>query len=129
MVNGIKVPDWLAKYGISKALQDITPEDEKEALSMSKDEVEINSTMSYILNSAYDLIDNDSMEAYYSYDIMGITEGTNSKGQKRNFTHIVSGKFQNFRFSYKKYTFTGNMVVSFTDEDEVKKEEEVKKDK
>lgn len=74
---------------------------------MSKEQIEMNEAINYILTSAHDLIDNDKMDAYYSLD------GT------------FSGKFENFTFSYGKFTFNGYAVIGYKDE-EVKKEEEKK---
>ncbi|MES2544557.1 MAG: hypothetical protein V4548_06710 [Bacteroidota bacterium] len=108
MVKGIHIPDFIAKWGINDAKEDINPDNEKEALAMNKEQIEINETMNYILTSAYDFIDNDIMDAYYSLD------GT------------LNGKFKNFTFSYDKFTFKGDGVIEYKEEEKI---EEVKKEK
>ncbi len=115
--GGVKIPDFIAKYGIEKAKESINPETIEEALSMSEDEADLNRLINTILDQSGALIDADIADAYLDYDGSAST-AKNEKGEtyKRKFTRIYRGQFKNFEISIKGIDFKGEMLINYTDQ-------------
>lgn len=94
--KGIGVPDWLAKYYINGMIEDMAPANLKEALKMKKADYEAMETMQYVYNSVISLINNGTVDVYYS-----------------PFNGSASLKFKFFFMNNDKFILSGNSIIEY----------------
>ncbi len=123
--KGMKVPDFLAKFGIGKAIDDINPKNIEEALSLSESEVEQNQLITGILGDLKTLIDQDILEAYVDFtSSTEVTTDENGNKKERKFSNTYKGKVSNITVDKNGIYFQGSLLISFTQEKNNENDEE-----
>ena len=115
--KGIKIPDFLAKFGVNKA-QDNFNDRTVQEIKDSEDDTTMNRSINAIFDAVNKLIDSDVMDAYYTTDGSS-ADGKNKKGEKnrRKFTNVYKGVFKDFTFSDNGISFKGKLIIEYTQEE------------
>lgn len=118
LVKGMKIPDFIAKIGIEKAIDNVGSDSIEEILNTSDEEAEQNEMIIGILMDIKYLLENDIIDGYVSF---GSSEETskdeNGKTITRKFGNTYSAKASNLTYDKNGIYFNGSIVVSFTEEE------------